>query len=78
MGVFFAKKFPWAAAAARKIIPHCPPTCQEENEENLKKIFLSQNEKSVDNAIVMWYYNYRDKERGATYERTLQRIHDCS
>ena len=35
-------------------------------------------QKSVDNAIVMWYYNYRDKERGATHERTLQRVHDCS
>ena len=27
--------------------------------------------KSVDNAIVMWYYNYRDKERGATYDEKI-------
>ena len=28
-------------------------------------------QKSVDNAIVMWYYNYRDKERGATYDEKI-------
>ena len=27
--------------------------------------------KVVDITLIMWYYNYRDKERGATYDEKI-------